>query len=97
MVENQQVIDNQAESRYEIEVDGRTARLNYRRYQTVIDLIHTGVPPDLEGRGIGSLLAKFALEDARQQNLKVIPSCPFVRAYLKRHPEYQDLVYQREA
>ncbi len=55
---------------------------------------HTGVPPALEGRGIGSALAKTGLEYARANNLEVVPLCSFVRGYIERKPEYQDLVHK---
>jgi predicted GNAT family acetyltransferase len=53
---------------------------------------HTGVPSALEGRGIGSALAKAGLEYARAQGMAVVPLCPFVRSYIERKPEYQPLV-----
>jgi hypothetical protein len=55
-------------------------------------ILHTGVPLELEGHGIGSRLARAALEYARAHGLRVVPVCPFVRAYLKQHPEYLDVV-----
>jgi predicted GNAT family acetyltransferase len=60
-----------------------------------LDLVHTEVPRALEGRGYASALATAALEHARHEGVKVIPSCPYVKAFLQRHPEYADLVAQR--
>ena len=53
---------------------------------------HTEVPPALEGRGVGSRLARAALDDARRRGLAVVPRCPFIAAFIRRHPAYRDLV-----
>lgn len=53
---------------------------------------HTVVEPEQEGRGIGSRLARFALDDVRSRGLRITPRCPFIRAYLQRHPEYAEIV-----
>lgn len=84
---------NSAENRFEIAVDGRLAVLEYMLTGANITYTHTEVPRALEGQGLGGRLARQALEYARDNNLKVIPLCPFVRAYLARHPEYQPLVF----
>jgi len=55
-------------------------------------MMHTEVPDAIEGRGVGSALARTALNDARANGLTVVPSCPFVSAYIKRHPAYLDIV-----
>lgn len=89
------VSNNEAASRFESSVDGYTAFLNYKLRGTLLALIHTEVPPELEGRGVGSALARFALEFAKERGLKVLPSCPFVAAYIERHPEYAELVRSR--
>ncbi len=86
------VVDNSAEKRYETTTDDGVAFLNYMPAGSSRALVHTEVPEALEGQGIGSALAKFALEDARANGRKVIVTCPFVIAYLRRHPEYQDVV-----
>ena len=87
------VTDRPAELRYEIEVDGELAGfLLYRREPGVLELVHTDVDPKWEGKGVGAALVKGALDDVRARGLKVRPFCPFVRAYLRRHPEYEDLV-----
>jgi len=57
-----------------------------------VNFIHTEVPAGLEGHGVGSLLARTALDDARARQLRVVPSCPFVRGYIRRHPEHRGLV-----
>ncbi|MFN3742425.1 MAG: GNAT family N-acetyltransferase [Anaerolineales bacterium] len=87
------VYHNEQENRFEIRLGTEIAELTYARQgEKVLVLLHTGVPPAWEGRGIGSRLVKAALDYARQRGYKIIPLCPFVAAYLRRHPEYQDLV-----
>jgi predicted GNAT family acetyltransferase len=85
------VIDNPARSRFEMAVPGGTAIATYRRAGDVLIVPHTEVPPELEGRGYGSALVKGVLDHARAQGLKVRPACPFVAAYLRRHPDYEDV------
>lgn len=75
-----------AAHRFEIETDAGPAVLEYREGNGVIDLVHTGVPPAFEGKGYGTALVRAALDYARSAGLRVIPSCPFVRAYLERQP-----------
>ena len=87
-----EVKNNEAEERYEVELDGQLAFLEYERTGDRIVLIHTEVPEALEGQGIASKIARTALEDARAQHLAVVPMCTYVRGYIKRHPEYKDLV-----
>jgi uncharacterized protein len=90
------VQDNPDEQRYELLVDGSLlGALLYRRRPDAVALIHTEVSPSLEGRGLGARLASGALDDIRARGLQVIPICPFVRAYLGRHPDYADLVVER--
>lgn len=84
--------DNAAARRIEVEIDGRLAQIAYRMRGNVIVFTHTEVPPELEGRGIASRMARFALDLARDRELEVIPLCPFVAAYIHRHAEYEALV-----
>lgn len=86
------VTDNRAEHEFELEVDGHRAIAAYQLEDDVIVFTHTLVPKKLEGRGIASKLIRFALDSARDRGLKVVPQCPFVRAFIERHPEYQALV-----
>jgi predicted GNAT family acetyltransferase len=87
------VVLNEAVHRFEIRDGEDVAVLEYRlRGANHLVLVHTGVPPRLEGKGIGALLARTALEHARQHGLRVVPLCSFVRTYLQRHPEFADLV-----
>lgn len=75
------------------ELDGAEAVLMYRPVDgKTLDFEHTYVPPEHRGRGVASVLAGAAFEYARESGYKVIPSCPYITTYLKRHPEYHDLV-----
>jgi uncharacterized protein len=85
------VRDNADRHRFELDADGKIAYSNYKRANGVLTVLHTKVPKALEGHGIGSALARGLLDIARSQGLKVKPVCPFVRAYMDRHPEYADL------
>lgn len=87
-----EVRNNEAEQRYELEVDGALAIAAYRLRDARITFTHTEVPKALEGRGIGSKLIKAALDDVRAKGLKVVPACPFVKHYMDEHPEVQDLL-----
>lgn len=78
--------------RFEIEQDGHIAFLEYNLAGKVLQLIHTEVPNGLQGKGIGSELAQSALDWAREHGAKVDVLCEFVASYLKKHPEYADLV-----
>lgn len=87
-----EVTDNPAQNRYELVVDGVTAIVEYQRAGDLVDLTHTEVPQALAGRGVGSALARGTLDLVRTTGLKVRPSCPFIAAFIERHPDYQDLV-----
>ncbi|MEZ2446047.1 putative GNAT family acetyltransferase [Chitinophaga sp. W3I9] len=84
--------NNIAKKQFETEVEGHTALVAYTLYPGGIAFMHTEVPPALEGRGIAGQLAKYVLEYARENHLKVKPYCPYINAYMKRHPEYNDLL-----
>lgn len=86
------VRDNTALSRFELDADRVTAFLNYHLAGDVMTLMHTETPVQARGRGIASQLVAGALEAARARRLKVVPRCPFVIAYLARHPEFGNLV-----
>lgn len=91
--ETLQIVDNPKASRYETQVGGQLAFAEYMLTGPNITFTHTEVPEELEGRGIASQLARFALDDARARGLAVIPLCPFISAYIRRHREYQPLVF----
>ncbi|MBN8972870.1 MAG: GNAT family N-acetyltransferase [Xanthobacteraceae bacterium] len=86
------VLNNTDKNRYELSVDGHLAATYYRIADGVITFVHTEVPDALAGRGVGSKLVKGALDQVRAAGLKVVPQCPFVRAYIERHPDYADLL-----
>lgn len=85
------VRDNKAQSRFELDVEGKTAFANYRLTPQAVVITHTETPAALRGRGIASELVKGALELIRADGRKVVAGCSFVVDYLRRHPEYQDL------
>ncbi len=79
--------------RFFLEVAGGTAELSYRPLDRgTLELLHTGVPEAAAGQGIGGKLANAAFAWARQNGVKLVPTCPFVRKWLERHPDEQDLV-----
>jgi predicted GNAT family acetyltransferase len=86
------VVQDDALNRFEIQLDDDVAFLRYREEPGLIRLIHTEVPEKYGGRGIAGRLAAFGLNYARERGLRVVPTCPYVRAYIDRHPEYADLI-----
>ena len=86
------VINNKAHHRYELEVEGHLAATYYTLEGDVLTFVHTEVPPELGGKGIGSKLVKGALDQVRAAGLKVVAQCPFVRAWIEKHADYQDLL-----
>src|SRR4051812_2486704 len=91
------VVDNPDAKRFEAKVENQTAFIDYVRRGDTIWLTHAEVPPELEGRGIGSAIAKYALDFATTNSLKVVPACPFVEDYIGSHPEYASLVTRERA
>jgi len=89
--ENIEVIHNQEEHRFEITTDGHVAVLDYMLKGEIMIFTHTGVPPAIGGRGLGSKLVKTGLDYARENRLQIRSLCWFVSKYIRRHPEYQDL------
>lgn len=87
------IADNADGHRYEIRGDGELAGfLTYRSQPELIELVHTEIDEEFEGRGLGSQLISFALGDARERGLAVLPFCPFVNDYIQRHRQYVELV-----
>jgi predicted GNAT family acetyltransferase len=87
------VRNNTAQNRFELDVDGHQAVAYYRMAPGVLTFVHTEVPQELSGRGIGTKLIRGALDMVRAQGLKVVPQCPFVSAFMGKHPEYNDLLH----
>ncbi len=84
---------NESRRRFELPVQGGIAVLDYSQPRPgVLDLQHTSVPISERGKGMGALLVRGALDDARARGEKIIPTCPFVASFLGRHPEYKGLV-----
>jgi predicted GNAT family acetyltransferase len=87
------VVDDPEASRFEVLVDGEVAGFaEYRRTASWVAFTHTVVDPAFEGRGLGSVLARGALDATREAGAPVLPYCPFIRGYIQRHPAYLDLV-----
>lgn len=85
--------DNQDSHRFELHADGELAGFaEYSLVKTGMLFSHTEVLPAFEGRGVGSALVRHALDEVRSRSLMAIPVCPFVAAFLRKHPDYQDLV-----
>lgn len=92
------VTDNKEKQRYELKFGDSDALaiLIYEEQGDTINLIHTEVPKELEGHGLGARLAKYALDDAEKRGLQVVASCPFVSSYIRRHPDYMELLTEPE-
>lgn len=87
MTADVEVEDRPDEDRFVVTVDGYEAELVYQLRGDRFALVHTGVPNELEGRGIGSALVRAAVERAAAEDLTIVPSCPFVVRWLERHPD----------
>jgi len=87
------ILDNRAGQRYEARLGDRTVGFSeYRRVGDRMIFHHTEVDPTVEGRGIGGRLAQGALDDVRLRGLRITVKCPFIAAWLERHPRYGDLL-----
>jgi uncharacterized protein len=81
------VVDNPGRSRFEVHVDGHTGELVYELDGSRLVLIHTGVPDELEGRGLAAELVRAAIARARREHLTIVPWCPYARRWLRQHPD----------
>lgn len=89
------ITDNPDASRYEMHVDGELAGiLVYRLHDATLSLQHTEIEPAFQGAHLGGHLARGALDDARERGLAVLPFCPYIDSWIRKHPEYTDLVPQ---
>ncbi len=87
-----EVLNSPSQHRYQLTVDGHTAATYYKIADGVITFVHTEVPTELGGRGVGSKLIRGALDQARADGLKVVAECEFVKAFIGRNATYQDLL-----
>lgn len=87
-----ELTDNVSENRYEFHIDGAIPVIEYRKKDNKIFLVHTEVPESLSGRGIAPKLVEAVLKDIESKHLTLVPLCPYVASYLKRHPEWNRLV-----
>lgn len=92
MIEDYKLIDNKENNRYEFQIDGKIAEIDYIKSDGEIYFVHTEVPASLGGKGVGSQLAEKALEDVDRQELRLVPLCPFIAGYIKKHPEWKRIV-----
>jgi predicted GNAT family acetyltransferase len=91
------VTDNPSASRYELHVGGELAgfvEYRLRQHDTAISLVHTEIEPAFQGKGLATHLARHSLDDARQRGLRVLPFCSYISSWIKKRPDYADLVPQ---
>jgi predicted GNAT family acetyltransferase len=93
MIDGERTVrDNREAGRYELQVGDEVAFLDYRRTNGTVVLAYVETPVALQGRGLAGILTRHALEAARAAGLRVVPQCPFVRDYIRKHPEFEELV-----
>lgn len=86
------ISENKDRKRFEMVVEGKTALIEYIRAENKMYLTHTEVPKELEGKGVASSMAKQVLQQIKDEGLYLVPLCPFIAAYLKRHPEWKEIL-----
>lgn len=90
-----EVVNRPDDKRYEIRADGELAGFaDYILTPDMITFTHTEIDQSFEGKGMGSVLTREALDDVRERGLTVLPVCPFVKGWIERHPDYMDLVHR---
>jgi hypothetical protein len=89
-----EVVNNTEKRRFEVQAEGHTATSDYMISGPKIIFTHTEVPRALEGNGIAGMMAKAGLHFAKEKGLKVMPLCPFMAGYIKRHPEWKDILLE---
>jgi uncharacterized protein len=80
------------QSRFELVMEGKTAHADYHLSGNIMTIFHVYTPPEFRGKGIAAQVAKYALDYIRNNNLKIVPQCPYMRDYMNKHSEYQSLV-----
>ncbi len=90
-----QLVKNEKNHRFELEVKGFTAFIDYKEKDSVITLIHTEAPPELQGTGAARALVEKTLQHIEENHNSLVPLCPFVFAYIKKHPEWKRIVDDR--
>ena len=80
------------QNRFAAAVDGGTAELEYQRAEDVLIFVHTFVPEAARGQSVGEALVETALDHVRENDLRMVPQCPFVKHYVEEHPDAQDLL-----
>ncbi len=89
---NYTLVDNEKKKQFELDIGERIGRIEYIKTKDKIYLTHTEVPPELKGKGIATSLVKQTLEWIEDNDFTLVPLCPFVAMYIKRHPEWKKLV-----
>ncbi len=83
-------------NRFELEIDQSVAFIEFDKMEpNILDLVHTEVPEALSGKGVGSKLVEGALQYSKDNELKIIPSCPFIKSYIDKNPQWKDLIVQK--
>lgn len=91
MEENLKVVHNPEQNRFEVELEGQIAKLDYLVDGDSIIMTHVGVPYEFRGHGVAGVITKAGLEYAKAKSLRVIPMCSYVAAYIRRNPQYAEL------
>ena len=86
------IVRNSQQNRFETTRDGQLSIAQYEQSGDQMTITHVIVAPALRGQGVGSALAQFIVQTAREQNLKIVPQCPFMAAYFERHPDQSDVL-----
>jgi uncharacterized protein len=96
-LEKIEIVHNPAENRFETWVDGHLAKLDYMESGDTIVMTHVGVPVEFRGQGLAGVITKAGLEYAKSKSLRVVPMCSYVRAFIKRNPQYSDLTRHKDS
>ncbi len=88
------LVNNELSRQFELAVNGQKAKIEYELQKGRMSLLHTEVPPELEGRGVGTAIVEKTLHYMQDNSLKLVPWCSFVKAYVKKHPEWKKLLAQ---